>query len=152
MPGIFLCTFYTEFFFQAVIKAGTDSAGSSWAHWAVCSIRCFGAPFLPLCIAKTMRWRILVHILEVQELQPMISEEESRHLPRALAQSGGVQGYSSHQAAGVPHLDNSRLEAFNSKDMLVLLKQCELEGGQHCTLMARLLAVSRAHEKLNQAL
>lgn len=82
----------------------------------------------------------------------MISEEESRHLPRALAQSGGVQGYSSHQTAGVPHLDNSRLEAFNSKDMLVLLKQCELEGGQHCTLMARLLAVSRAHEKLNRAL
>lgn len=63
-----------------------------------------------------------------------------------------MQGYSSHQAAGVPHLDNSRLEAFNSKDMLVLLKQCELEGGQHCTLMARLLAVSRAHEKLNRAL
>lgn len=80
----------------------------------------------------------------------MILEEESRHLPRALAQSRGVQGYSSHQAAGVPHLDNSRLEAFNS--MLVLLKQCELEGRQHCTLMAWLLAVSRAHEKLNRAL
>lgn len=63
-----------------------------------------------------------------------------------------MQDYSSLQVAGVPRLGNNRLEAFKSKDMLILLKQCEMEGGQHCMLVARLLAVSQVREKLNRAL
>lgn len=46
-----------------------------------------------------------------------------------------MQDYSSLQVAGVPRLGNNRLEAFKSKDMLILLKQCEMEGGQHCMLV-----------------